>query len=247
MYEPWAALQGGTNQYVEYTGQTYVGNRWKIERDDSNRFYFYYYDESTRTWVECDAATNKTYNIGTNVYGQITVWLSNAGTGSVSGDEMRFDNFRFDNYWYKTKYPRPHVIIDDDFLAMQPWAVGNMPDGWSSRGTHDANNYVDEDANGCLFIGDSVPTDFGIGHYGTTDAEEPFRQDSFYRYKITISEYTAGGIYLQGGVSSSVWTAVGTYEGWYKTAATWAWVYIRRAQGEGACDLVVRSAKYWEE
>ncbi|MCK5667861.1 MAG: hypothetical protein KAI15_02155 [Gammaproteobacteria bacterium] len=126
------------------------------------------------------------------------------------------------------------IIIDHDFLTMQPWADPEVPDGWNKSTTWTAGYFVEENANGMRLYSDgtniSVRQDFlTIGKF----------------YKITCDVYSVAdpSITLGNGATSLLTIStpgihvVGPFE------AISEQVSIKRS---GASDWVVRSYKIEE-
>jgi len=74
------------------------------------------------------------------------------------------------------------------------WTDPTIPDDWGQIGTHDVNNYVEENTKGCRIVSDG--TYVGISQSGNITS------GALYEYSIYVYDTTSGGIELAYGASA---------------------------------------------
>lgn len=165
-------------------------------------------------------------------------WLGEAYPGTIiyglQDDEdavsARTTNFGVAGFEDSNVFPKPDLVVNGQF---ENW-TGSTPDGWIVGGTVDANNYVEQNANGLRFVSD-----------GTYIAiQQSITVGKRYKTRIVIDSVASGSITLNDTYTGiPAITSAGVYE--YEGVATYGYLLIKRATALGA-DLVISSVECWE-
>ncbi len=122
-------------------------------------------------------------------------------------------------------------ILNEDFTN---WTASNVPDGWALNFTPDANNKVEENANGMRLLCNSVVS--------TEITREILTNGQEYNYALETYSYATGWIYLTAGTN-----LMNTrYAGIRTTNHTAGSTIVRLRKAATNVDMVIRSLKIWQ-
>jgi hypothetical protein len=125
------------------------------------------------------------------------------------------------------------LILDEDFTT---WTVSTVPDGWNINNS-DANNYVEENANGIRFVSD-----------GSASPALGLTKSSFvtvgktYQLFVEVYSITTGNVQFWNSTTLATFSTVQQHALRFEGAHT----TIEIKSALAGCDLVIRRAKLYE-
>jgi hypothetical protein len=182
--------------------------------------------------------TRGTYAAGA---GKFDTTTANAFTGCADlsayqdGKHLLWASDGTNSLWARISATAPGGLTLDSELAtngdFSAWADPSVPDSWGKTGTHNATNYVAENANGMRLVSDG--TLVGINR-------TPLIAGALYKAESVIHSVSSGSIYVDIG---TVTPDLGKL---HSAPGSLSWYYVPhnteiRVRRTGACDVIITS------